>query len=403
MENNLFDSALNRLIPAEVKNDDFYRAIRNIAKEEDIQTVIEIGSSSGQGSTEAFVTGLRENPNQPLLFCLEISKPRFAALQNTYKDDAFVKCYNVSSVSLEQFADEEEVIKFYKSHQTNLNNYRLEEVIGWLHQDIEYIKQSGVSGRGIAQIKEQNNIDFFDVALIDGSEFTGSSELDEVYGAKYIFLDDTNAFKNYNNLQRLYQDSDYTVITENKRVRNGFAIFKKRAVQPVSYTTIQSAVEAIEGFMVPGQEEYLFNKVKSLPNDAVIVEIGSYKGRSTVAMSYACIGTNRKIYCIDTWDGNDRDFSDRNLFDIWQENIEKNGLSQYVVPLRGDPHQILSQSEELTGDKIKFTHRNIGSISLNPRNFPITYAEISAVTVAIWLVFSFHTNKLWRTIANFRN
>jgi predicted O-linked N-acetylglucosamine transferase (SPINDLY family)/glycosyltransferase involved in cell wall biosynthesis/predicted O-methyltransferase YrrM len=132
---------------------------------------------------------------------------------------------------------------------------------------------------------------------------------------------------------------------------NAYGMFKKVTVQPVSYTTIQSAVEAIEGFMVPGQEEYLFNKVKSLPNDAVIVEIGSYKGRSTVAMSYACIGTNRKIYCLDTWDGNDTDFSDRNFFDIWQENIEKNGLSQYVVPLRGYSHQILSQWEELTGDK----------------------------------------------------
>lgn len=351
MENNVFDYELNRLIPPEIKNDDFYRVIQNLAKEEDIQTVLEIGSSSGQGSTEAFVTGLRENPNQPTLFCLEISKPRFAELQNTYKDDPFVKCYNLSSVSLEQFADEEEVIKFYKSNQTNLNYYPLEQVINWLHQDIEYIKQSGLSGRGIAQIKEQNNIDFFDVVLIDGSEFTGSSELDEVCGAKYIILDDINTFKNYHNLQRMYQDSDYTVITENNSVRNGFAIFKKREVHPVSYTTIQSAVEAIQGFMVPGQEEYLFNKVKSLPNDAVIVEIGSYKGRSTVAMSYACIGTNRKIYCIDTWDGNDTDFSDRNFFDIWQENIEKNGLSQYVVPLRGYSHQILSQWEGLAGDK----------------------------------------------------
>lgn len=355
MENIFFNYELNRLIPPEIKNDEFYRAIQNLAKEEDIQTVLEIGSSSGQGSTEAFVTGLRENPNQPMLFCLEISKPRFAELQNSYKDDRFVKCYNVSSVSLEQFADEEEVIKFYKTTQTNLNYYPLEQVINWLHQDIEYIKQSGVSGRGIAQIKEQNNIDFFDVALIDGSEFTGSSELEEVCGAKYIILDDINTFKNYHNLQRMYQDSDYTVITENNSVRNGFAIFKKRAVQPVSYTTIQSAVEAIEGFMVPGQEEYLFNKVKSLPNDAVVVEIGSYKGRSTVAMAYACIGTNRKIYCIDTWDGNDIDFPDRNFFEIWQQNVQKNGLYEYVVPLQGYSHQVLSQWIEFTGaNKINF-------------------------------------------------
>ncbi|MCC3529438.1 MAG: class I SAM-dependent methyltransferase [Microcoleus sp. PH2017_22_RUC_O_B] len=355
MENNLLNSELNRLIPPEIKNDQFYIAIQKIAKEEDIQTVLEIGSSSGQGSTEAFVTGLRENPNQPVLFCLEISKPRFAQLQNTYINEHFVKCYNVSSVSIEQFPEEDEVIRFYNSNQTNLNYYPLEQVIGWRRQELEYIDQSGVSGRGIKKIKEENNIEFFDVVLIDGSEFTGSAELEEIYGAKYIILDDINTFKNHKNLQSLSNDPNYTLIAQNGRVRNGYAIFKKTAVQPVSYTTIQSAVEAIEGFMVPGQEEYLFNKVKSLPNDAVVVEIGSYKGRSTVAMAYACIGTNIKIYCIDTWDGNDIDFPDRNFFEIWQQNLQKNGLYEYVFPLQGYSHEVLNHWLELTNaNKIDF-------------------------------------------------
>jgi len=349
MENNVLNSELNRLIPPEIKNDEFYIAIQKIAKEEDIQTVLEIGSSSGQGSTEAFVTGLRENPNQPVLFCLEISKPRFAELQNTYINEHFVKCYNVSSVSIEQFPEEDEVIRFYNSNQTNLNYYPLEQVIGWRRQELEYIEQSGVSGRGIKKIQEENNIELFDVVLIDGSEFTGSAELEEIYGAKYIILDDINTFKNFGNCQGLLNDPNYTLIAQNGRVRNGYAIFKKVTVQPVSYTTIQSAVEAIEGFMLPGQEEYLFNKVKSLPNDGVIVEIGSYKGRSTVAMAYACIGTKRKIYCIDTWDGNDIDFPDRNFFEIWQQNLQKNGLYEYVLPLQGYSHQVLSQWTELTG------------------------------------------------------
>jgi len=125
----------------------------------------------------------------------------------------------------------------------------------------------------------------------------------------------------------------------------------KMTVQTVSYQTINSAVEAIEGFMMAGQEEYLFNKVKSLPDDAVIVEIGSYKGRSTVAMAYACIGTQRRIYCVDTWEGNDSDFSDRNFFDIWQQNVQNNDLEQYVVPLRGYSHEVLSRWDELTNGK----------------------------------------------------
>ncbi len=42
-------SALDKLIPPEIKNDEFYAAIKQMATEQDIQTVLEIGSPfSGQ-------------------------------------------------------------------------------------------------------------------------------------------------------------------------------------------------------------------------------------------------------------------------------------------------------------------------------------------------------------------
>ncbi|MBF0227302.1 MAG: hypothetical protein HQK76_17795, partial [Desulfobacterales bacterium] len=45
----------NEKIPPEiVKNDGFYEAIKKIASSEDIKTILEIGSSSGEGSTKAF-------------------------------------------------------------------------------------------------------------------------------------------------------------------------------------------------------------------------------------------------------------------------------------------------------------------------------------------------------------
>lgn len=351
MKPEIIDSELNYLIPPEIKNDEFYVAIQKICKEEDIETVLEIGSSSGGGSTEAFVTGIRANRHNPKLFCMEVSKTRFAELKKRYDSDDFVRCYNVSSISLEKFPDKEEVIDFYNNIQNNLRLYPLEQVLGWLEQDIEYVRNSGVAGDGIQKIKQENNIDLFDIVLIDGSEFTGSAELDEVYGAKYILLDDIATFKNSSNINRLLNDSNYTLIVCNYDIRNGYAIFKYRTVQPIGYSTIQAAVEAIEGYMLPGQENYLFQKVKSLPENAVIVEIGSFKGRSTVAMGYACIGTKRKIYCIDTWDGNDTDFSERQFFEVWQQNIKKNALEQYVVPLRNYSHEILKQWDKFTEGK----------------------------------------------------
>ena len=47
----------------------------------------------------------------------------------------------------------------------------------------------------------------------------------EVYGAKYICLDDINAFKNYQNYHQLLSDPNYSLLISNLDVR-GFAIFK---------------------------------------------------------------------------------------------------------------------------------------------------------------------------------
>src|SRR6478672_9484602 len=127
----VFNSELDRIIPPEVKDDEFYEAIQTLARETDIKTVLEIGSSSGAGSTEAFVKGLRHNPNHPTLFCMEISKPRFLALQKTYDREDFVKCYNVSSVPVDSFPRADEVIRFYKTTKTNLNFYPIEQVLLW--------------------------------------------------------------------------------------------------------------------------------------------------------------------------------------------------------------------------------------------------------------------------------
>ncbi|MGB7712280.1 MAG: FkbM family methyltransferase [Microcoleus sp.] len=218
---------MNKLIPAEIKHDEFYDAIKQIAREAEIKTILEIGSSSGEGSTEAFVTGIRENPHHPQLFCMEISQGRFTELQNRYADDLFVKCYNVSSVGMNKFAQEQEVINFYNSQKTALNQYPLERVLDWLRQDLQYLQNSGVYQGGIKKIKAENQIVFFDVVLIDGSEFTGEAELDEVYGAKFILLDDINTFKNHKNYHKLLNDPNYQLLSHNINLRNGYAIFQQ--------------------------------------------------------------------------------------------------------------------------------------------------------------------------------
>lgn len=232
-------SELDDLIHPEIKDDKLYYTIERLARKENLKTILEIGSSAGAGSTEAFVAGLRQNRNKPTLFCMEISKPRFAELQKRYDSAPNVKCYNLSSIPLEKFPTEQDIRSFYFNTKTALNNYPIERVLGWLRQDIEYMKRTGLCSNGIQKIKEENNIQNFDMVLIDGSEFAGIAELNEIYGAKFILLDDINGFKNYNNYKRLMKDPYYDLVTEDWELRNGFAVFARNDnTLPIHFFTI---------------------------------------------------------------------------------------------------------------------------------------------------------------------
>ncbi|HMD54393.1 MAG TPA: hypothetical protein VKJ65_07595 [Phycisphaerae bacterium] len=225
-------SGYNSLIPGEIKNDEFYNLIYHLARSEPVATVLEIGSSSGEGSTEAFVRGLRENPARPTLFCMEISSPRFHALKQRYALDKFVKPYNASSVPADKFPSEQTVAQFHREAGSYLSRYPLEQVLSWLRQDMEYLKfavKAGIPTDGIRRIKAENKIDHFGMVLIDGSEFSGNAELDEVIGANLILLDDFMSFKNYHPYRRLSADPAYVLIACNPNLRNGYAAFRKRS------------------------------------------------------------------------------------------------------------------------------------------------------------------------------
>lgn len=221
-------SELDLLIPPEIKDDELYSCIVRLAREAPLGNVLEIGSSAGGGSTEAFIAGLRQNPGSPRLFCMEVSRPRFEALQERYCHEGFVHCLHASSVSIADFPTEKEIRLFYQWVPTALNHYPLEQVLGWLQQDMRYITEHGVPENGIRRIRERYGIDLFDMVLIDGSEFLGRAELDEIYGAGIIVLDDVNGFKNYHNYRRLSDEGDYSLAHENMALRNGFAIFIRR-------------------------------------------------------------------------------------------------------------------------------------------------------------------------------
>jgi len=123
--------------------------------------------------------------------------------------------------------------------------------------------------------------------------------------------------------------------------RMGQAALQLVSVKERKFSRIWPLIDTIEGHLVsPLQERWLFCAAFSLPLGANIVEIGSYKGRSTCCLAFGCKGTNKHVFAIDTFDGNDDDFFERNFFSDFKENIERCGLSEYITPLIGRSDEV---------------------------------------------------------------
>ena len=111
-----------------------------------------------------------------------------------------------------------------------------------------------------------------------------------------------------------------------------------RRVSPLDreFRRLWPFIDPVEGFLVsPDQERWLFRTARSLPGDANIVEIGSFKGRSTCCLAYGCMGSKRKVFAVDTFNGNSVDFHHRDFFKEFKRNVEERGLARYVEPLQG--------------------------------------------------------------------
>jgi hypothetical protein len=212
---------LTDIISPEIYNDEFYHSLKTIIEYFNIKNILEIGASSGQGSTQCF---LQSKNNECKLFSIEISKERFAILSNNNYQNFYP--YLGSSIDVKEYMTDDEVKNFYNSKITNINNYSLDLVLSWKKEELDYISNNNIPTNIIQKIKSNNNIDHFDLVLIDGSPFTGDSELKQCLGSNIIALDDVNDIKCYQAYNTLNSLPEYELIAQNWGVRNGFAIFK---------------------------------------------------------------------------------------------------------------------------------------------------------------------------------
>ncbi len=100
------------------------------------------------------------------------------------------------------------------------------------------------------------------------------------------------------------------------------------------FRRIWPLINSVEGFLDDAHGRWLFKAARALPEGSVVVEIGSFKGRSTSCLALGCLGGRKRVYAIDRFDGGP-DLPRQDTLQEFSENIRRCSVSGYVEPLIG--------------------------------------------------------------------
>lgn len=189
--------------------------------------VLEVGTWSGCGSTLILAKGLiDQGVGDRKLQTLEINQLRGTGARKVLAELPVV---NVTIGSTSAAHD------IYPLHEVNngalppnMINKDRKMYMDWWHGEYVSVKRLEMEGmRPVIQDLCTRNV--IDVALLDGGEFFGASDLGAVLRhcpkLRYIALDDTRTFKNYRSLQKLLNhNSGWKLCAEDTAERNGWAI-----------------------------------------------------------------------------------------------------------------------------------------------------------------------------------
>ena len=195
-------------------NDSFGQALRKYT--EGLDVGLEIGGGTGDGSTQCIRT--------KRLFSIENHPDRIGRHAMNLSARGGVAINGTATLS-KLWMNKKDIEEFYQTTKTNLNQYPLEQVLGWHNVCLETAYQYKTSA--IEDVHFEHSVDF-NFVLIDGSPFSGESELRCVRPflaeKAIIALDDVNDIKNWANYQKLKGFAE--LLWEDWSVRNGAAIFK---------------------------------------------------------------------------------------------------------------------------------------------------------------------------------
>lgn len=100
----------------------------------------------------------------------------------------------------------------------------------------------------------------------------------------------------------------------------------------------KSSVSKIDGWLTKREAEFLYQIARGIPGSGKIIEIGSWKGRSTICLGAGSRDGHRaKIYSIDPHTGSSEHrlmFGQVNTYREFLQNIITAGVHRFITPLK---------------------------------------------------------------------
>ena len=140
-------------------------------------------------------------------------------------------------------------------------------------------------------------------------------------------------------VRRLEFDPDKSVFRGMMSTKAGALKATIPVALPLDVRSVQALAQGIDGWLTGAEMCALFDLAKGVPQGYSIVEIGSYKGRSTVCLGWGSkIGNGCKVYAVDTHQGSPEHAHSRTetvggTLPFFQANVERAGLQKIIVPL----------------------------------------------------------------------
>jgi predicted O-methyltransferase YrrM len=160
-----------------------------------------------------------------------------------------------------------------------------------------------------------------------------------------------------------------------------------------------ASVTGIEGWFSEGQAAVLRKLIAKLPDKPTVVELGAWKGRSTVVIGKATKERDGEFWSIDHWKGSPEGQESYHkqaaenpgsVLEEYLTNLAQSGLSDFVQVVDGDLFEAVNDCEDACADLIFFDAEH--SIEATANAFKAWEPKLKPGGVAV-----FHDAN-WRTV-----